>query len=145
MENMHFSHRQLDSGDSWETVLYETGQEAYAAKMINALYLKDVVEVVNIHEDKLVINEDTVLWHATPSEHVRKNVICYTEVKKPFPYFKKRIKHAFLFGAQTYHDHITLLKTITKFTLEANTNKKLYDPKLMREWFLKQAQTYKAT
>lgn len=145
MEHIHFSHRQLDSGDSWETILYETGQDAFASKVINALYLKDVVDVVNQYEDKLVINDDTVLWHATPSEHVRKNVICYMSVKQPFQYFRKKIKHAFLFGAQTYDDHLTLLKTITRFTLEASINPELYHPRKMRAWLKEHADADKTT
>lgn len=135
MDDLYFSHVTTDQVDSWEDGLYQAAHEAYSRKVITALYLKDVVDMVIEEEGKLVLNDDTVLWHATPSEQVRKNYVGYIGVKQPFMYYGKPIKHAFVFGAQTYKDHLSMLKWITQFVMDASVNKKLYQEIPMEDYF----------
>ncbi|MFP4286666.1 MAG: PTS sugar transporter subunit IIA [Candidatus Izemoplasmataceae bacterium] len=135
MNGIYFSYKLLDRVENWEEALYKTAKDALNDKVINALYLKDVVDTVNQAKTLLVINENTILFHAAPSEYVRKDCLAYLSIKEGVKFFDKTIHHVFLFGAQTPNEHIKLLKWITKFTLEALTSPSMYECKHLKAYF----------
>lgn len=135
MNGIYFSYKIVDQVENWEEALYLAAKDALHDKVINALYLKDVVDTVDQVKTLLVINEHTILLHAEPSEYVRKDMLTYLNVKKGVPFFDKTIHHFFLFGAQTPNDHLRLLKWITRFTMEARTDETLYQYKRLKSYF----------
>lgn len=134
---MYFSYKEYDRVENWEEALYKAASDALHSKVINALYLKEVVDVVEQAKTMLVINDDTVLLHAEPSEHVRKDCLCYLKLDESVGFFNKQVKHVFLFGARTADYHLKLLKWITKFTMEASTSKNLYNREIFHGYFSK--------
>ncbi|MFH5881124.1 MAG: PTS sugar transporter subunit IIA [Candidatus Izemoplasmataceae bacterium] len=137
MNGMYFSYKEIDKVENWEEALYKAAADALHSKVITALYLKEVVDVVEQAKTMLVINDDTVLLHAEPSENVRKDCLCYLKLDESVGFFNKKVKHVFLFGARTPDYHLKLLKWITKFTMEASTSHKLYERDLIHGYFTK--------
>lgn len=135
MNGIYFSYKLVDHVDNWEEALYLAAKDALNDKVINALYLKDVVDTVEKVKTLLVVNENTILLHAEPSEYVRKDCLGYLNVKKGVTFFDKTVHHFFLFGAQTPNDHLRLLKWITRFTMEASTDESLYQNKRLKAYF----------
>jgi mannitol/fructose-specific phosphotransferase system IIA component (Ntr-type) len=135
MNGIYYSYKVEKALSNWEEALYIAAKDALHDKVISALYLKDVVDTVSELKSLLVINNDTVLLHARPSEYVRKDFLAYLEIKESVPFFDKSINHVFLFGAQTQGDHVKLLKWITRFTMEAATDKTLYTCKSLKDYF----------
>ena len=137
MSNVLFTYRERRSVEGWESALYEAAHEAYKQRAIGAIYLKNIVEEADALNTHLVINDDTVIWHAPPCEHVRKNTLAYLKVDDPFTFYKRPIKNAFVFGAQTEEGYLRFLKALVDFATEAYADKRLYDRQRMERWFEK--------
>ena len=135
MQELLFTHRIIDTVDGWETALYETAHTAYKERALGAIYLKDIVDQVAIEKTRTIINYDTVIWHAPPDEHVRRDTIAYLGVNQPFTYFNTPIRHAFVFAAQTRSQYHALMRRVIRFTMEASLNPRLYQKTNMKAWF----------
>lgn len=132
MRDYYFSYQTKRSIDTWETALYEAASDALHRKVMSAIYLKDIVDAVLESKTVFVMNDQVVLFHARPSEHVRKEFIAYMHVNNGVGYFDKTLHHVFVFGARDEALHIVLLKTLTRFVMEASTDDKLYRQDRMR-------------
>lgn len=131
---LFMSHHTVETVENWETALYKVASDALYAKAIGALYLKEVVDTVQTAQAMLVLNDDTILFHARPSEAVRQSTISYLHVAQGVGYFNKTLRHVFLFAAQTDHHHLIMLKHLTRLVFEQTTNPSLYEPDNMREY-----------
>jgi len=137
VSNVLFTYRERTSVEGWETALYEAAHEAYQQRAIGSIYLKDIVDHADALNTQLVMNGNTVIWHAPPSEHVRKNTLAFLKVDAPFTFHQRPIKHAFVIGAQTEEGYRRFLKTLVDFTTEAYADGRLYDKPRMERWFEK--------
>lgn len=132
MRDYYFSHQTKRTIDTWESALYEAASDALYRKVMQAIYLKEIVDAVLEAKTVFVMNEQVVLFHARPSEHVHKEFIAYMHVKEGVGYFDKTLHHIFVFGARDEALHIALLKTLTRFVMEASVDKSLYRQDRMR-------------
>lgn len=138
MSNRLFiAHQTVETIENWETALYQVASEALRAKALGALYLKEVVDTVQTAQAMLVLNDDTILFHARPSESVRQATISYLHVKNGVPYFNKTLHHVFLFAAQTDQEHLDMLKVLSRLVFEQTTNHTLYRSDAMRQYLSK--------